>query len=93
MRARSLVASRRLIHAVQGVRRVGGVMSNIGNAAQQAVSYVTGQASGMISVPEIENDPLAVRKLAIAVFQLVDALKLADAEIAELRKEVRALRK
>lgn len=68
-------------------------MSNIGNAAQQAVGYITGNASGVVPVPEIEDDPLAVRKLAVAVFQLVDALKLAEREIAELRGEVKKLRR
>lgn len=63
-------------------------MSAISGNANSAVNAVTGNAAAMVPVPAIENDPQAVRKLAVAVFHLADALKAADEEIAELRRRV-----
>lgn len=67
-------------------------MSAISGNANSAVNAVTGNASAMVSVPEIENDPQAARKLAVAVFHLADALKRADQEIEQLRTMVNELR-
>lgn len=63
-------------------------MGSISSTAQSAVNAITGDANAMVSVPELENDPQATRKLAVAVFNLVDALKAADKEIAELRAQI-----
>lgn len=68
-------------------------MGAISVKAQGAANAVTGDAGAMIRVPEIEGDPVAIRKLAVAVFNLADALKLADQEIRELRAEVQRLRR
>lgn len=45
------------------------------NNANAAASAVTGYAGAMLPVPEIDNDPQAARKLAIATFHLADAVK------------------
>lgn len=56
--------------------------------ANSAANAVVGDAYSMNSVPEIEGDPLAVRKLAVAVFHLADGLKAAHAEIEYLRSRL-----
>ena len=63
-------------------------MGAISNKAQSAANAVTGDAYAMIEVPEIEGDRMAIRKLAVAVFNLADALKIADQEIRELRAQI-----
>lgn len=64
-------------------------MSAIVSNANSAVNAVTGDANTMMRVSEIENDPQAARKLAVAVFHLADALKAANAEIEDLRRQLR----